>query len=140
MNQRNDEEKFDLTRPFIAIVLDDVEGGYFDKTHAVYLVNPLDVPLNGVRERIGGYFSTEERVIEADEKNSPPFDLARRAVHVLERTSQDEFDELVCWWSIAYEIVGQPHVRTFDAGKGLRGTRYVENCPVLNRGALIVGR
>jgi hypothetical protein len=140
MNETNEEEKFDLTRPFIAIVPDEVEGGYFEKTHAVYLVNPLGVPLSGARERIGGYFSTDERVIEADTKMNPPFDLAPHSAHLLERTSQDEFDELSCWWSIAYESNGQQHVQVFDAGKGLRGTHYVENCPVLNRSALIAGR
>lgn len=139
MNETNEQQKFDTTQPFIAIVMDDVAGGYFDRTHAVYLVNPLDAPLTGVRESAGGFFSTEENVIEADPKTKPAFDLGPHAAHLLEYTSSDEFDELVCWWSIAHELNGQRHVRTFDAGKGLRATQSVDVCPVLNRSARIVG-
>jgi hypothetical protein len=132
MNERNE--------PFIAIVPHEARGEYFDRTHAVYLVNPLDATLANVYERVGGFFSTEEGVIEAQPNTTGPFEIAPRSAHLLEMSSQDEFDELVCWWSIAYEVNGEQRERTFSAGKALSNTTEILVCPILNRPALLVGR
>jgi hypothetical protein len=140
MNDTNEKTKFDTTQPFIAIVLNEVEGSYFTPTHGVYLVNPLERPLANVYERVGGFFSDDDGVIEAQPKTHGPYTVdARSALH-LETSSDDEFDELDCWWSIAYEVEGEKRKAVFDAGKGLRSTTRVEDCPVLGRPALVVGR
>lgn len=42
MNETNNDTKFDTAQPFMAIITDEVQGEYFDRTHGVYLVKPLD--------------------------------------------------------------------------------------------------
>lgn len=138
MNETNEKTRFDTSRPFMAIIPHEVKGGYFSPTHGVYLVNPLDEPLKNVREQIGGFFSTEDSVVEANTKTKGPFEIEPHSALQFEVTSQDEFDEFVCWWSIAYELGAKPHVVQFSAGKGLSGTEAIDNCPVLNTQALIV--
>ena len=65
MNETNEKKQFDTTQPFIAIVLDEVDGSYFTPTHGVYFVNPLESPLTNVYERVGGFFSDDDGVIRA---------------------------------------------------------------------------
>lgn len=138
MSGSSDEAQFDTTRPFIAIVPYEIPGDFFDPTEGVYLVNPLDVALTNTYERIGGFFSTEDTVLEASPRTKGPWDIEPRSALLLEMSSIDEFYELVCWWTIEYEIAGQKHSIQFHAGKALRQTRAIENCPVLNRKALLV--
>ena len=140
MNEKNEQEKFDTSRPFVAIVPDEQDGGYFEATNGVYLVNPLNEPLTNAFERVGGFFSDDDGVIEADEKTTGPFEVAPHAAHLLEYTSQDEFDELDCWWALSYEVGGKRCTARFDAGKRLSDTQHVDVCPVLNRPALIAER
>lgn len=140
MNETNEKTKFDTTRPFMAIIPDEVEGSQFTPTHGVYLVNPLDAPLSNVLERIGGFFSDDDGVIEAQPNVERFPDIAPRSALQLEMTSLDEFYEFVCWWSISYTVNGETHRATFDAGKALSDTEWIDVCPVLNRRALLVSR
>jgi hypothetical protein len=132
------EDTVDLSSPFLAIVPEAADGGYFDKTNAVYLVNPLDSELTNVAIRTGGFFSDDEGVIEAKPVDMEPLNVAAHSAEVIEMTSSDEFDELDCWWNIAYTVDGERKRASFDAGKGLRGTTWVEDVPVLGRGACVV--
>jgi hypothetical protein len=140
MNEANEKTKFDTSRPFIAIVPGEEEGGYFERTHGVYLVNPLDEPLTNVYEHIGGFFSDDGGVIEATPKTHGPYDVQSHSVLRLEVSSEDELDEFVCWWRISYDLGGEHHEVHFSAGKGLRGAKLADVCPILNRRAFLVGR
>lgn len=138
MSETNEKTQFNTMRPFMAIVPDEVDGSYFSETHGVYLVNPLDHALCNVYESIGGFFSTEDGVIEANPKTKGPFEIQPHSALLFERTSRDEFDELVCWWSVAYDAGGVHYTARFSAGKALRDTEWIDVCPVLGRRALIV--
>jgi hypothetical protein len=141
MNDTNEKRQFDTSQPFLAIVPDEVLGDpYFDKTYGVYLVNPLERRITNVYERIGGFFSTEAGVIEAKPGTNGPFEVEPCSAHLLERTSYDEFAEFVCWWSITYELDGERHAAAFNAGKALRDTEEIDQCPILDRSALLVSR
>lgn len=130
----------DITQPFLAIVPDAAEGGYFDPTHAVYLVNPLGEALENVVETTGGFFSGDDGVVEAEPRSKGPYTVAPGSAFELERSSQDEFDELVCWWEIVYEFAGSRREVQFSAGKRLSETVVDDACPFLGCRALLPTR
>lgn len=126
----------DTTKPFIAIV-PLKRSGYFNPTHSVYLINPLDEPLTNVYEELGGWFSDEDGVIHSEPNRKGPYTVKPHSKRHLETSSMDEFDEFTCWWEISYDVKGKSHRVQFSAGRGLNSTVPIEICPILNRRALL---
>ena len=133
-----EQKPFDFSEPFIAIVPDKWHGGYFDKTNAVYLVNPLEAELQNVATQTGGFFSDEDGVYQATPVDKTQANVPPHSSVLIERTSDDEFDELVCWWEILYDLGGARATVMFNAGKGLNDTEWFDIVPILGRGAHVV--
>lgn len=114
----------DLSEPFV-VVCHDRDGGYFDRTHTTYFVNPFRDPLRDV-------------IIAGPGGKKRLAEVAALSVTAFELATQDEYDEFVAQWQVAYETDGRRVLRTFDAGKGLKATQYSASAPILARPGLIV--
>lgn len=135
------EPTYDIDRPFLAICNDqEPRPGrtvYFESTFGVYLINPLAEPLFEVSTSPSGFFSTDHDVIVSVPKTSDIPDIGPRSYRLIETTSQDEFDELVCSWTIAYRIGERSYTRSFGAGKALQTTQWCDEIPILGKPGLL---
>jgi hypothetical protein len=132
--------EFAPTYPFIAIEIDAIDGGYFDPTHIVYCVNSTDHRVDDLYESLGGFFTTDASIYQTQPNVRGPFSLPASSSIELERSSQDEFEELSCSWILEYQIEGTRIRAEFRAGRGLQRTTKLERCPILNRAVLIPER
>jgi hypothetical protein len=123
-------EKFITSLPFIAI-RSDLAGGPLEKTEGEYVINPLPVAITDVTVRIGGFFSDDDGVVEANPK---VYALETVNAYSAERftfSTSDEYDEFVCWWELKYTIAGQEYSAEFSTGESLSDAKVVRNFELL---------
>jgi hypothetical protein len=112
--------------------------GYFVKNIRVYLINPTDHDLDNLETSVSGFMSTDDGVITADGGAPKHFNLGPKAAVLIEKGSQDDYDEMVCSWEITYDVAGTATTFGFSAGKRLSETKAVENIPILCQPGLLV--
>jgi hypothetical protein len=133
-------EVFDLQSPFLVICADrrTEKSTPFERTNSVYLVNPTDDPLEEVRTSTGGHFTAGDDLLVAEETSASHATVDPRSFLCIETTSDDEFDELNCWWHVSFRVKGSRTVLQFGASKHLWNTRYSDDVPVLHRPGRLV--
>lgn len=139
----DDDKHYDTTTPFLAICGDRTEDGegYYDKTYSVYLINPTDLDLENVVTSTGGHYTAGDDLLIAE--GGPPKQwgtLPARSLVCIEATSDDEIDELVIWWNVAFEVTQERQTLHFGAFKGLADSRSCPDIPILGRGGVLVRR
>jgi hypothetical protein len=139
-------DRYNATKPFLAIVLPTSENksgffeGDFEKNIRVYVINPTDNALANLVTSVSGFMSTDDGVITADGGTPKHFERGPQAAVLIERSSQDDFDEMVCSWYIMYDVAGTTTAFGFSAGKRLANTIAVELIPILLQPGLLVSR
>jgi hypothetical protein len=127
------QRKIDVRVPFIAI-RQDLKGDEYKPTMGEYLCNPLSEDLLDVSVSTGGFYSDDELgVVEANESEKKPSFVvpAGKAVRFTLST-RDEYDELVCHWTVCYRTTTSERVAIdFGTFKRLEDTQYFAEVPVL---------
>jgi hypothetical protein len=138
------DHPLNLAEPFIVICGDKKTPSStpYDDTNSVYFVNPTDEALLNVTEGVHGFFSDDTiGVVESLPNVKALGTVAPRSQILLEVTSDDEFAELDCSWSIAFEVASGLRSRLgFSAGKRRQSTTWVDDLPILGKGGLVVHR
>ena len=126
------ENKIDLTQPFIAI-RNDLEGSDYDATMGEYLCNPLDEDLLDVEVSTGGFFGADELgVIEAKSAPEPVFIVPAGTAVRFALSTWDEYCEYVLHWTVRYRTETKPEgVRRFETFKYLRDCVPMKDVPCL---------
>ena len=134
-------EKFDLSRPFLAI-REDEEGSDYEPTMGEYLCNPLDEDLLDAEVSLGGFYSIEELgVIESNESKRRLFVVPAGKAVPFALSTWDEYCEMVCHWSIRYRTATSGNVVLgFGSSKRLADCVVFEDVPILGGRARVVPR
>jgi hypothetical protein len=133
-----DNDTIDTSRPFIAIRRDR-EGRDFEATQGEYLVNPLNEELRNVLTSTGGFFSTDECVIESEKRPPGQWTIRPLGFVRIGLSTRDEYEEFVVHWSVEYELQSGKRVRAgFASSKGLADAEFFEEIPILGGPGLIV--
>ena len=91
----------------------------------------MDHALNNLETSVSGFMSTDKGVVTADGGAPKHFELGQHAAVLIETSSQDDFDEMVCSRRITYDVAGAATIFGFSAAKRLQGTKATENIPIL---------
>ena len=138
------EQKYDLTLPFLAIrnecAPERREKAYFEMTYSVYLINPTDTALNDVKSLPGGYMPSEDGPLVTTSKQESFGSVPPKTSIRIGRNSQDEFDEIVCYWDITFDVDRRTVSTHYSVGRMLREATALDEVPVLGGPALIAAR
>jgi|SRR5664279_649541 len=108
-----------------------------------YLCNPLAEDVVDAEISVGGFFSDDELgVIEAsDNKAKPKIDVPAGEARRFTISTQDEYDEMVCSWTVRYRTKSAGVVTAgFGTFKRLEDTVHFDDVPILGGPARVVPR